>query len=93
MKKALTYPKQTDIIYLSVLSGHNKKRGGARMKMTLKALRVNADMTQKETAERLGISVSTLMFWEQGKRYPNVKDIQKIEKLFNVNYDDIIFLG
>ena len=61
------------------------------MKMTLKALRVNADMTQKETAERLGISVSTLMFWEQGKRYPNVKDIQKIEKLFNVNYDDIIF--
>lgn len=28
MKKVLTYPKQTDIIYLSVLSGHNKNEEG-----------------------------------------------------------------
>lgn len=63
------------------------------MKMTLKALRINANMTQKEVAEKLNISVTTLSFWEQGRRFPNVKDIKKIEKLFNVNYSDIIFLS
>lgn len=63
------------------------------MKMTLKALRINANMTQKEVAEKLNISVATLSFWEQGRRFPNVKDIKKIEKLFNVSYSDIIFLS
>lgn len=62
------------------------------MKMTLKALRVNANMTQKETAEKLGVSITTLSFWERGERFPNVKDIKKIEKLFDVNYNDIIFI-
>lgn len=93
MKKSIDISETNGYYIFIRFKRTQQKRGEARMKMTLKALRVNADMTQKETAERLGISVSTLMFWEQGKRYPNVKDIQKIEKLFNVNYDDIIFLG
>ncbi|CYV69834.1 transcription regulator [Streptococcus suis] len=61
-------------------------------KFTLKALRANANMTQLEVAKALKISPSTWSYWENGKRYPDVSQVKDIEKLFGVNYDDIIFL-
>lgn len=35
-------------------------------KMTLKAARINRNLTAKEAAEKLGISVETLSNWEKG---------------------------
>ena len=61
------------------------------MKLTLKALRANADMSQQDVANKLGIATSTWMNWEKGRTFPNVKEIKKIESLFNVGYNDIIF--
>ena len=62
------------------------------MAITLKAARVNAGLTQKEAAEKIGVSVSTLAYFEQGKRFPNVPQILTIEKLYGVGFNDIIFL-
>lgn len=62
------------------------------MAMTLKALRVNVDMDQKSAAKALGITPETLGSWEQGKTFPNVKQITMIEKLYNTTYNDINFL-
>ena len=62
------------------------------MRLTLKALRANSGMTQIETAELLGISESTLNNYENYKSFPDVPIIEKILKLFNVSYNDIIFL-
>ena len=62
------------------------------MAMTLKALRVNKGLDQKSAAERLGITPETLGRWEQGKSFPNVKQITLIEKLYSVSYSDINFL-
>lgn len=62
------------------------------MAMTLKALRVNVDMDQKSAAKALGITPETLGSWEQGKTFPNVKQITLIEKLYNTTYNDINFL-
>lgn len=62
------------------------------MAMTLKALRVNKGLDQKSAAEALGITPETLSRWEQGKSYPNVKQITQIEKLYSVTYSDINFL-
>lgn len=62
------------------------------MAMTLKALRVNVDMDQKSAAKALGITPETLGSWEQGKTFPNVKQITLIEKLYNTSYNDINFL-
>lgn len=70
----------------------NKKGGEAMSKYTLKALRANADMKQTEVAEKLGISTTTWSKWENKKRFPTVDQVEKISKLFNVAYDDIIFL-
>lgn len=62
------------------------------MQMTLKAARVNKGLTQKEAAESLEISLSTLSNYESGKSFPDVPVIQRIEKLYEISYNDIIFL-
>ena len=62
------------------------------MVITLKAARVNAQLTQVEAAKQLGIAVDTLRQYEAGRTFPNVPLIQKIERLYNVSYNDINFL-
>lgn len=62
------------------------------MEMTLKAARVNANLTQLEAAKRLDISESTLSMWEKGKTFPDARKIRDIEKVYGIPYNDIIFL-
>jgi len=61
------------------------------LKVTLKAARVNANLTQKEAGELLGVTKDTVFNWENGRSFPSVKLIPKIEHIYNVSYDDIIF--
>lgn len=61
------------------------------MQLTLKAARVNKGYTQKQAAELLGITRDTLSNYERGKSYPDVPIIKKIEKLYQVKYEAIIF--
>lgn len=63
------------------------------MKMTLKALRANKNMSQADVAKALGISEDTWRNYEKGKTFPDVPVIKKIEKVFNVKYADIIFFA
>lgn len=67
-------------------------KGDEAMKLTLKALRVNSDLTQEEAAKAIGVSKYTWSNYEQGKTFPDVPTIETIEKVFNVTYSDIIFL-
>jgi transcriptional regulator with XRE-family HTH domain len=69
----------------------DKIEKGVQMAITLKALRVNKGLSQKEAAELLGITPETLGKWENGKTFPDVPNIQKIEKAYGVSYSDIIF--
>lgn len=62
------------------------------MRVTLKALRANKGMTQEEAAKVIGVSRYTWQNYERGKTFPDVPTIEKIEKKFNVTYNDIIFL-
>lgn len=63
------------------------------MKLTLKALRTNQGLTQQEASKKLGISESTLNNYENFKSFPDVPMIEKILKLYDVKYDDVIFLA
>lgn len=63
------------------------------MQITLKALRVNKGETQEETAKGVGVSVDTWSNYENGKTFPDVPVIQRIEKHFNIKYDNINFLS
>lgn len=62
------------------------------MAITLKALRVNAGLDQRQAAEALGITAETLGRWESGKSFPTVPQITKIENLYGASYADINFL-
>lgn len=62
------------------------------MKITLKAARVNANLTQKEAGKLLGVTKDTVFNWENGRSYPSVKLIPNIERVYHISYNDIIFL-
>lgn len=62
------------------------------MKITLKAARINKGLTQETAAIKLGVTKDTVSNWERGKSYPDALNLKSIEKVYEVNYDDIIFL-
>lgn len=62
------------------------------VKITLKAARVNAGYSQKEAAEKLGISNATLCKWENYICFPDAQQIDKICELYGVSYDNLNFL-
>lgn len=62
------------------------------MAITLKAARVNKNLTQRQAAKMLGISESTLFNYEKGKTFPPQNVIARIENLYGLTYNDIIFL-
>lgn len=62
------------------------------MGITLKAARVNKNIKQEDAAKLMGISLSTLQNYEAGKTFPDVPVIKRIEKLYDVEYKDIIFI-
>jgi len=62
------------------------------MALTLKAARINAGLDQREAAKRIGVTPETLGSWENGKTFPNVPQITKIEEAYNVTYAEIKFL-
>jgi transcriptional regulator with XRE-family HTH domain len=62
------------------------------LKISLKAARINAGLSQKEASKLLKVSNKTLQSWESGKTLPGAKYIDAICKLYHVSYDDIDFL-
>lgn len=62
------------------------------MAMTLKAARVNVGLSIEAAAAELNVSEKTLHNWEAGKTFPNVVQLQNIEKVYGVGYNDLIFL-
>ena len=62
------------------------------MKITLKAARVNKGFTQKMAAEKIGVAKDTISNWECEKSYPDARHIKKIENVYGVSYNDLVFL-
>ena len=60
-------------------------------RITLKAARVNANLSQIDAAKKLNISTSTLRNWEKGKTFPNQKQIVSICHLYNADFNCIFF--
>lgn len=58
-------------------------------KINLAAVRTNANKTQKEWAEMLGVSHYTVLNWETGKSYPNAIHLRKMSELSGIPMDFI----
>ena len=59
--------------------------------ISLKAARVNCDMSQKEVAKELGVDVSTIINWEKGKTAPRVDQLQELCRIYDVPIDRVFF--
>ena len=63
------------------------------MAMSLKAARVNANLTQEQAAKTIGVSTNTVSRWELGISAPHYKHLANICKAYGLtSYDEIIFL-
>lgn len=59
------------------------------MKVSLKAARVNAELTRKEVVKYLGFSIDTLKSIENGKREVKITELYILCDLYNCTIDDI----
>ena len=62
------------------------------LKLSLKAARVNAGLSQKQVAKKLKVSNKTVCAWEVGKSIPNIQKVKELCELYNVGIDDVNFL-
>ena len=60
--------------------------------MELKDLRDEIDLTQKEAADKLGISKDYLYMIENQKRTPSIKLMNKMAKLYGVDVMNIFLI-
>lgn len=60
-------------------------------KISLKAARVNANLTQSEAAKKIGVTRDTVCNWENGKSSPSVVQFKTIEQVYGISYDCIDF--
>lgn len=59
------------------------------MKVTIKALRVNANLSQLEAAEKLGVTPRTLQNWENNITSPTATQLVNICRIYSCTLDDI----
>jgi DNA-binding XRE family transcriptional regulator len=59
------------------------------IQLSIAACRQNANLTQKELAEKLSVSTTTIQNWETGKTQPKLKHLRAISELSGVPMDCI----
>lgn len=56
----------------------------------LKKLRTENNLSQEKLGEKLGLSRQSISKWEQGNAVPDIENIMKLAKLYNVSVDSIV---
>lgn len=59
--------------------------------ITLKAARVNADLTLEQVSKEVGVSVPTLSKWENYITFPTAMQLKALCKLYGISMD-LIFI-
>lgn len=61
-----------------------------RLKISLKAARVNANLSQEEVARKIKKSKVTINNWENGKTEIDYGNLNELCRLYSVTMDDIL---
>ena len=56
----------------------------------LKSLRLQADMTQAELAEKLSVTRQAVSNYEQGRSFPSLDVLAEIGRIFDVSLDELL---
>lgn len=59
------------------------------MKVSMKALRVNAELSQIDAAEKIGVTPLTLSKWESHTTFPTLDQLVKMCKVYGCTVDDV----
>ncbi len=59
----------------------------------LKELREHKGLTQKDLAQKLNLTQSTIAYYESGKKLPTVDTLKSLAKFFNVSTDFLLGLS
>lgn len=59
------------------------------MKISLKGLRANKDLSQTKVAEILGVDKATVISWEKNRTAPNAIMLMKLCEIYGCKLDDI----
>jgi len=68
-----------------------KRKDGVAVKISLKAARVNADLSQRTVAKRLNITQGTLVNWEKGRNDPSAGKLLELCALYGCEVNDLRF--
>jgi len=60
------------------------------LKISMKAARVNAGLTQKQMGELLNRNNNTVMAWERGHKIPRADEFQKYCEICGVETSDVL---
>ena len=63
-----------------------------KSRFTLKTAREMKRYTQEEAAKRIGVGGDTLGNYERGKSYLDIPVLRKIEEVYGIPYEQLIFL-
>lgn len=56
----------------------------SKLRISLAAARVNAEMTQEDVAREMHVSKITVVNWEKGKSEPTISQSRELSKLYNM---------
>ena len=56
----------------------------------MKALRLEAKLTQQDMSEKLGVSRPTYTYWEKGERTPPLETLLILANIFSVSLDYLL---
>ncbi len=56
----------------------------------LKRLRTELNLTQKDFADKLGVSQSSVNYWEKGQRVPSIEAAARIADFFGITIESLL---
>lgn len=56
----------------------------------LRGLRLDHNLSQEELGKKIGVSGSSIGFWETGKRSPKIKQVVKIAEVFGIPWEELM---
>ena len=58
-------------------------------KISMKAARVNANVSRREIADKMGVSMRTIESWENGSRLPKLASLKMFAEICGFDVSDI----
>ena len=56
----------------------------------IKEIRIKNNLTQKEFADKLGVTYQAVSKWENAKNIPDISILKEIKRLYNIDIDDLL---